>query len=148
MVGDDSAAGEALALQAAQSAFTGLDFVRAAVLFGKYLEMKPKDAEALSMRAACYCMLSNWRAAAVDLEAAAVLRPCAVAHARVAEARVQLGDLAGARLALGAAKGAADAAECTELHSLEVQCKWRTDASEAPSKQPGLSQDRTQVPSM
>lgn len=82
-----------------------------------------------SMRAACCCMLGAWSAAVDDLEKAAELQPCAGAHARLAEARLQLGDYEGALSALAAAQQAEDAAECVELPALKAEIVERANAS-------------------
>lgn len=89
-----------------------------------------------SMRAACYCMLGAWPAAVDDLEKAAELQPCAGAHARLAEARLQLGDYSGAFSALAAAKQADDAAECAELPALEAEAVQRSNALPPQSSEP------------
>jgi hypothetical protein len=73
-------------------------------------------------------MVGAWPAAVADLETAAKLRPCAAAHARLAEGRLQLGDYDGARLALAAAQQAEDAAECSELPALEAEVRQRSAA--------------------
>ena len=113
----------------AQQAFASFDLKRALALYAQAIELEPLDAELRSMRAACYCMLGAWPAAVGELEAAAELRPCAEAHARLAEGRLQLGDYGGARLALAAAQGSADAGDCAELPGLEAEIRQRGDAA-------------------